>query len=110
MVRNRNPWWIPPFLGRVPQKLGAPQLRLLGMVSSGRLLQEYAGAMLISALKHIARDLGMADQDLGLHLGLIRVGALPAFFCVPLADRFGRRPVFLASTVALGVLTFASAF
>jgi putative MFS transporter len=66
--------------------------------------------MLISALKHIARDLGMADQDLGLYLGLIRVGALPAFFCVPLADRFGRRPVFLASTMALGVLTFGTAF
>ena len=106
----RNPWWIPPFLGRVPENLGAPQLRLLGMVALALLFEEYDSAMLISALKHIARDLGMADQDLGLHLGLIRVGALPAFFCVPLADRFGRRPVFLASTIALGVITFGTAF
>jgi MFS family permease len=106
----RNPWWIPPFLGRVPRNLGAPQLRLLAMVALALLFEEYDSAMLISALKHIARDLGMADQDLGLHLGLIRAGALPAFFCVPLADRFGRRPVFLASTIALGVITFGTAF
>jgi MFS family permease len=105
-----NPWWIPPFLGRVPANLGAPQLRLLAMVALALLFEEYDSAMLISALKHIARDLGMADQDLGLYLGLIRLGALPAFFCVPLADRFGRRPVFLASTVALGVITFGTAF
>lgn len=110
MSRPRNPWWIPPFLGRVPGNLGEPQLRLLAMVALALLFEEYDSAMLISALKHIARDLGMADQDLGLHLGLIRLGALPAFFCVPLADRFGRRPVFIASTVALGVLTFGTAF
>jgi hypothetical protein len=55
MVRNvmRNPWWIPPFLGRVPENLGAPRLRLLGMVALALLFEEYDGAMLISALKHI---------------------------------------------------------
>lgn len=51
-----------------------------------------------------------ADSDLALHLGLIRLGALPAFFCMPLADRYGRRPVFIGSTVLLGLLTFATAF
>jgi MFS family permease len=80
------------------------------MVALALLFEEYDSAMLISALKHIARDLRMADGDLALHLGLIRLGALPAFFCMPLADRYGRRPVFIGSTVLLGLLTFATAF
>lgn len=80
------------------------------MVALALLFEEYDSAMLISALKHIARDLRMADGDLPLHLGLIRLGALPAFFFVPLADRVGRRPVFISSTVLLGLLTFATAF
>jgi MFS family permease len=85
-------------------------LDVLGVVALALLFEEYDSAMLISALKHIAHDLGMAEADLGLHMGIIRLGALPAFACVPLADRFGRRPVFIASTVALGLLTFATAF
>jgi putative MFS transporter len=107
---QRRPWWIPPFLGKVPAGLERRHLDVLGVVSLALLFEEYDSAMLISALKHIAQDLGIAEAELGLYLGWIRLGALPAFFCMPLADRFGRRPVFIASTVALGVVTFATAF
>ncbi len=95
---------------RAPPALGEGQVRLLGAVALALLFEEYDGAMLVSALKHIAHDLRMAESDLGLHLGLIRLGAVPAFFCVPLADRIGRRPVFIGSTTILGLLTFATAF
>jgi MFS family permease len=93
-----------------PEGLGSRPLRILGMVALALLFEEYDTAMLISALKQIALELGMRDSDLGLHMGLIRLGALPAFALVPLADRLGRRPVFLASTTMLGLLTFATAF
>jgi putative MFS transporter len=45
-----------------------------------------------------------------LDLALIRLGALPAFVLLPFADRWGRRPVFLASIVGMGLFTFATAF
>jgi MFS family permease len=109
-TRTPRPWWIPPFLGKVPAGLERRHLDVLGVVSLALLFEEYDSAMLISALKHIAQDLAISEADLGLYLGLIRLGALPAFFAMPLADRLGRRPVFIASTVALGVVTFAAAF
>jgi MFS transporter, putative metabolite:H+ symporter len=95
---------------RLPEGVDRPALRLLGIVGLALLFEEYDGAMLISALMQIAHDLGMAEKDLGLYMGLIRLGALPAFLLVPLTDRIGRRPMFLLSTVMLGVLTFATAF
>jgi MFS family permease len=108
---RNNPLWIPPFLlGRVPQGVDERRLRLLGVVSLALLFEEYDVAILTAALRHIARDLGLGEQDLGLYLAIIRAGALPAFFVVPLADRVGRRPVFLWSTALLGLFTFATAF
>ena len=74
------------------------------------LIEEYDMAMLTAALKHIAADLHMRETDLGFYLGLIRLGALPAFFVVPLADRVGRRKVFLWSLALTGGLTFLTAF
>jgi hypothetical protein len=53
--------------------------------------------MLTSALKHIAEDLAMPEQDLGRYLGTIRLGALPAILLVPLADQYGRRRLFLGA-------------
>ncbi len=108
--RRRNPWWIPPFLGRVPANLDDAPLQLLGVVSLAVLFEEYDMAVLTSALSPIARELHLADARLGLDLAVVRLGAVPAFFVVPLADRFGRRPVFLWSTVLLGLLSFATAF
>ncbi len=104
------PAWIPAMLRAEAQGVGARELRILGMVALALLFEEYDTAMLISALKQIAFDLGMKEQELGLSMALIRLGALPAFLLVPLADRMGRRPVFIGSTAALGVLTFATAF
>jgi MFS family permease len=105
-----NPWWIPFFLGRVPPAVEERHLRLLGAVALALFFEEYDLAMIISALKFIAADLGVVEQDLGWYLGLIRLGAVPAFVVIPFADRLGRRRVFIASVVAMAVLTFATAF
>ncbi len=104
-----NPWWIPPFLGQVPTGLTDHHLRLLGAVSLALFIEEYDLSMLNAALKHIAADLGMRETDFGLYLGLIRLGALPAFLVIPLADRFGRRSLFLASLFLTGIFTFLTA-
>src|SRR5690349_7920722 len=107
---SRRPWWIPPFLGRVPEGVEAPALRLLSAVSLALLFEEYDQALVTAALKQIAAGLDIAERELSLYLALIRLGALPAFLVIPLADRLGRRPLFVFSVAATGLLTFATAF
>jgi MFS transporter, putative metabolite:H+ symporter len=106
---TRNPWWIPPFLGGVPDV--EPRLiTLLGLVSMALFFEQYDNSMLTSALKFIADDLGVAEHDLGGFLALIRLGAVPAFLIVPFADRIGRRRVFLAAVFIFSLGTLATAF
>ena len=94
----------------MPDGVEDAPLRLLGAVALALLFEEYDQAMVTAALKQIAAELGMAERELGLYLAMIRIGALPAFALIPLADRIGRRPVFVFATAAMGVLTFATAF
>lgn len=105
----KRPWWIPHFLGRIPPIEERP-LRLLGIVSLALFFESYDLSMGTSALKHIADSLGITDADLGRTLGLIRLGAVPAFLLAPFADRIGRRRVFLACVIAASLTTFGTAF
>lgn len=107
-ARRRNPWWIPPFLGRVPP-LEDHHLRALGIVTLGLFFEAYDMSLLTSALKHIAEDLQIAQERLGFHLGAVRLGGLIAFLLLPLADRMGRRRVFLLSMLGMSVCTLATA-
>jgi putative MFS transporter len=105
----KNPWWIPPFLGRVPD-IEPHHVRLLGIVSLALFFESYDVSMITSALKFIAEDLDMAEENLGFTLGAIRAGAIPAVLLVPFIDRLGRRRVFLATVVGSALGTFATAF
>lgn len=108
-TRTRNPWWIPPILGRVPD-LSQPHLSLLGFVSLALLFENYDFSLLTAALPYIARSLALDEASLGEFTGLIRIGALPAFLVVPLADRLGRRKVFLVAVIGLSVGTCLTGF
>ena len=103
----RNPWWIPPFLGRVPN-VEPRLLTLLGLVSLAIFFEQYDASMLTAALKHLALDLQISEDDLGRFLGAIRLGALPALVFVPFADRFGRRRVFLVALIGFSAGTLTS--
>ena len=98
------------YLFRAPEGVDRSAQRTLVFVALALLFEEYDTAMLLSALKQIAEELGMQTDELGLYTALIRLGGLPAFMVVPIADRIGRRPVFIAATVLLGVATFGTAF
>jgi MFS family permease len=105
----RRPWWIPPILGRVPDV--EPRLvRLLGLVTLALFFESYDVSMLTAALRYIAADLHIAETDLASYLATIRLGALPALAIIPLADRLGRRRMFLVSMVGVSVGTFLTAF
>lgn len=90
--------------------VGDEHITLLLAVAFASFFEEYDLAMLTSALKQIALGLGLAEQELPNMLGLIRLGAIPAFAFVPYADRVGRRRIFLWSVLAMGALTFLTAF
>lgn len=104
-----RPWWIPFFLGPVPP-LEKRHFDLLGCIALALLFEEYDLAMLTAALPHIAESLSIAESDLGLYLGIIRLGALPAFALIPAADRLGRRRVLLLSIAGTSVATLLTAF
>lgn len=87
-----------------------PQLKLLGAVAMALFFEEYDLAMLNLALPQIADDLGKPLAQMTDYLWMIRAGAIPAFLLIPYADRIGRRPVFIFSTMLMGLLTFATAF
>jgi putative MFS transporter len=106
---RRNPWWIPPFLGGVPD-VDPKLVRLLGLVSLALFFEQYDNSMLTSALKFIATDLGMAEHELGRFLSFIRLGAIPAILVVPFADRLGRRRVFLVCVAVFSIGTCVTAF
>jgi len=108
-VRPRRPWWIPHFLGPVPD-VGEKPLKLLGAVSLALLFEEYDLAMLNAALPQIAASIGMQEADFGWYLGWIRLGALPAFALIPYADRIGRRRVFLLALFGTALATLLTAF
>ena len=105
---GRRPWWIPHFLGSVPD-IEPQLLTLLGLVSLALFFEQYDLSMLTSALKFIAADLGMAESDLGGYTSLMRLGALPAFIIIPFADRIGRRHLFLASVIGTSTATLLTA-
>jgi MFS family permease len=104
---RRNPWWIPPFLGSVPD-LDPVLLRALGLVSLAMFFEAYDLSMLTSALKHIAEGLSIQESRLPWYLGAIRLGGLLAFLVVPFADRLGRRRIFLVSLAGMSVATLAT--
>lgn len=58
----------------------------------------------------IGREFGASKEELGFVLGLSSVGMIFAFFVIQLADRVGRRPVFLGALASYALLTLATAF
>jgi putative MFS transporter len=108
--RIHNPWWIPPFLGRIPAEITQDQVSLLGVVALALFFENYDLSMLGSALKFIREDFGLAQAEGGRLQALVRLGALPVLFVIPFVDRLGRRRVFLTALVGMSVGTFATAF
>jgi hypothetical protein len=84
---SQNPWWIPPFLGCVPAGLSPEHLRLLGALSFAMFFETYDHSLLGNALPQLARTFGLSKGARGDFTSITRLGALPAFLFVPLADR-----------------------
>jgi MFS family permease len=86
----------------------AGQLRLLGGLAFAIYFENYDQALLTQAVKQIAETFRVAEEDLGNLLGWVRLGAVPAFVLIPLADYVGRRRLFLVSVLVMGVSSAAA--
>jgi MFS family permease len=107
----RQPWWIPPILGRLPADLEPHHIRLIGLVALTLLFESYDIATLSAAIKHIREDFGFDQSQMPQVISYVRLGAVPGLiFILPFADRIGRRQLFLASVLGMGVTTFLTAF
>jgi MFS family permease len=106
--RRRNPWWIPPFLGRVPAEVPEHHLSLLSGLAFALFFEFFDQGLLTQATKQIAADFALAERDIGRTVGLVRLGAIPAFFLLPFADRIGRRRLFLLSVMGFSVGTLCA--
>ncbi len=106
-ARPRRPWWLPGIFGPVPE-LEPRVTATLGLVAVGMMFENYDIGLLNAALKQIAESLAIAPGDSGWFLAAIRLGGLGTFVLVPVADRVGRRRVFLVSLVGMSVGSLAS--
>jgi MFS family permease len=109
-VRAKRPWWLPHFLGRVPIGLDARYVSLVGVVALAGLFENYDLSVLSAALKQIRESFELDQSEMTSMLAWVRLGAIPAFLILPLADRVGRRPVFLAAVIGMSLSTVASGF
>lgn len=108
--RARRPWWLPHFLGRVPLGLEERYVGLVGVVALAGFFENYDLSMMTAAFKQIRETFALTQAEMTSLVAWVRLGALPAFLVLPLADRLGRRRVFLAALVGMSVATFLTAF
>lgn len=106
---RQNPWWIPPFMGGVPESVSAAHLRVLGFVTLAMFFENYDLVQLGHSLPQIAKTFGLDAEQLGWFTTLTRLGALPAFLLLPLADRIGRRRLLLISIACISFGSIATA-
>jgi putative MFS transporter len=80
------------------------------LVALGLFFENFDIGLLGAALPQISDSLGVGESESGYLTGWIRLGGLGTLLMLPLADRFGRRRLFLVALLGMGVGTFATAF
>lgn len=83
---------------------------IFGLVSVATLFEGFDTQLASLVLPFLQREFGAGPAELGSLLSRIAWGSILAFAVIQLADRIGRRPVFLASLAGYAVFTLATAF
>lgn len=90
--------------------LNERQKMLLPVVMLGALFEGYDFMVVNLVLPYVARDFGINEQIAAYALSIIAIGTLVAFFVVRMADKIGRRPIFLFSVLFYSLFTLLTAF
>lgn len=109
--RVKAPRWtrIVPWPARMPA-LERRQWKVLGLLGAAEFVDHYDVGLLSILLLQIQRGLGVAEDQIGLVAGVIRLGALLSLAAGVLADRVGRRRLLLITVLGFTVTTFLTAF
>ena len=109
--KTYQPYWLywVPFLRPAPD-LSRRQWQVLGLTAIASIFDRYDLAILQIALPQIQTGLGIADADISNIAALIKLGALPAFLVLAVADRLGRRRLLIFTVIGYTLLTGATAF
>jgi AAHS family benzoate transporter-like MFS transporter len=82
---------------------------LLRLLSLALCFEGYGRALMVVTLPYVGTDLGATPAELSYALALISVGSLGVLVLGPLADRFGRRRLLLASIGLFSLLGVGTA-
>jgi MFS family permease len=108
---GRRPWWAWIFFYvRNPEGITDHQWNLLGVLGVTFLLNQYDMALIGLALPQIQAGLGVAEEDIGALVGVVRFGAVGALLLALLADRIGRRTLLLVTILGFTACTTLTAF
>lgn len=95
---------------RAIPRLTSHESRLLWLLGCAALFNRYDEGLHSLLLVQIQADLQIPEAELGLLGSAIRLGALPAFLVMVVADRAGRRAVLLWTIALYTAFTAATAF
>lgn len=87
-----------------------PAAKLFALLTIATFFEGFDTRLISLVQPVIGREFGASKEELGFVLGLSSLGMVFAFFPIYLADRIGRRPVFLGALLGYAVLTLATAF
>ena len=100
---RRLPWWAP------PAPLDRRAAECLGAVMAVSVAIQYASYLLTQTITFAADDFGVGTGAQGVGLAFVRLDVLVALPLVALADRRGRRALFIGSAAGAGALSVLSA-
>ncbi|NLB53742.1 MAG: MFS transporter [Syntrophomonadaceae bacterium] len=89
--------------------LNQRQKLLLPVVMIGAFFEGFDFMVVNLALPYIKNAFGLTEQTAAYTLSAIAVGALVAFFVVRMADKIGRRPIFIWSVIIYSVFSLLTA-
>jgi putative MFS transporter len=84
--------------------------RTVGLLAPATFFQGYDGLILGLALPLIQKEFGLTVAQAGVMVSLISAGSFGVLFLLPLADRYGRRPLLILTITGYTAATFLTAF
>ncbi|MFF2480062.1 MFS transporter [Paenibacillus sp. NPDC058071] len=90
--------------------MNSRQKMLWPILILGAFFEGFDDAVLSIALPYIVDDYNISTQMSGYALSIVAIGTMVAFFVSRMADKVGRRNVYLASVYSYSVLSLLTAF
>ncbi|MEM2346463.1 MAG: MFS transporter [Nitrososphaerota archaeon] len=90
-------------------KLNERQRKFVPIVSLGAFFEGFDFMIISIILPYITRDYSITDETAAFVIASVTVGTILAFFFVRMADKVGRRPIFIYSVIIYSALSCATA-